>query len=135
MLIFAGELLKKAEDLLKMGMHPSEIVEGYEKAFDSMMAFLASDALTIGHVTAVGSNASALGEQLMAPVQTALATKQYGYETFLAKLVIEAAMQIMPWKNPKAFNVDSVRVVKIMGGTLLDSVMMPGMVFGRIPER
>jgi T-complex protein 1 subunit theta len=31
-LIFAGELLKKAEHLLIMGLHPSEIIKGYELA-------------------------------------------------------------------------------------------------------
>jgi len=36
--------------------------------------------------------------------------------------------------NPKNFNVDSVRVVKIMGASLLDSRAIRGMVFGREPE-
>ena len=31
-IIFAGELLKKAEHLLIMGLHPSEINRGYELA-------------------------------------------------------------------------------------------------------
>lgn len=33
-LMFAGELLKKAENLLTMGLHPSEIIAGYEMARD-----------------------------------------------------------------------------------------------------
>lgn len=33
-LMFAGELLKKAEYLLTMGLHPSEIIVGYELARD-----------------------------------------------------------------------------------------------------
>ena len=31
-LIFAGELLKQAESLLVMGLHPSEVIQGYELA-------------------------------------------------------------------------------------------------------
>lgn len=31
-IIFAGELLKKAEGLLRMGLKTSDIVQGYEKA-------------------------------------------------------------------------------------------------------
>lgn len=31
-LIFGGELLKKAEHLLIMGLHPSEVIKGYELA-------------------------------------------------------------------------------------------------------
>lgn len=36
--------------------------------------------------------------------------------------------------NPKNFNVDNVRVVKIMGGSLSGSKVVQGMVFGREPE-
>lgn len=31
-LILAGELLKKAEPLLVMGLHPSDVIQGYELA-------------------------------------------------------------------------------------------------------
>ena len=31
-IIFAGELLKKAEQLIVMGLHPSEVMQGYELA-------------------------------------------------------------------------------------------------------
>lgn len=31
-LIFAGALLKRAESLLVLGLHPSEVVQGYELA-------------------------------------------------------------------------------------------------------
>ena len=31
-LIFAGELLKQTESLLMMGLHPSEVIQGYELA-------------------------------------------------------------------------------------------------------
>jgi chaperonin GroEL (HSP60 family) len=36
--------------------------------------------------------------------------------------------------NPKNFNVDSVRVVKILGGSVQDTAVVKGMVFGREPE-
>jgi T-complex protein 1 subunit theta len=31
-LILAGELLKRAESLLVMGLHPSEVIKGYDLA-------------------------------------------------------------------------------------------------------
>lgn len=37
-------------------------------------------------------------------------------------------------QNPKTFNVDNVRVVKIMGGSLSGSRVVRGMVFNREPE-
>lgn len=39
-LIFAGELLKQAESLISMGLHPSEIIQGYEIARDKALAEL-----------------------------------------------------------------------------------------------
>jgi len=41
-LILAGELLKKAEHLLIMGLHPSEIIKGYELASEKSQAELES---------------------------------------------------------------------------------------------
>ena len=39
-IIFAGELLKKAEELLRMGLKASEIVQGYEKAQEAALKIL-----------------------------------------------------------------------------------------------
>ena len=38
----AGELLAQAEELLQMGLHPSEIIAGYEKACTKALAELES---------------------------------------------------------------------------------------------
>lgn len=66
-------------------------------------------------------------------IKTTIASKQYGNEIFLSKLVAKAVLAVMP-KNPSAFNVDNVRVVKIMGGGLEDSDVVKGMVFAREPS-
>ena len=70
---------------------------------------------------------------LSSALKPAIASKQYGYEDTLSALVAEAALAVMP-ANPKNFNVDNVRVVKIMGGSLSGSRVVQGMVFGREPE-
>lgn len=41
-LIFAGELLKKSEQLLIMGLHPSEVMHGYELALTKALSELES---------------------------------------------------------------------------------------------
>ena len=48
-------------------------------------------------------------------------------------MVAEAVLAVMP-KNPTNFNVDNIRVVKIMGGSLEQSKVVKGMVFGREPD-
>lgn len=72
-------------------------------------------------------------ESLTTALKPAIASKQYGSEDILAPLVAEAALSIIP-SNIAHFNVDNVRVVKIMGGSLSASKVVRGMVFGREPE-
>lgn len=71
--------------------------------------------------------------ELSKAVRTVIASKQSGSEDILAPLVAEAVLAVLP-KNPANFNVDNVRVVKIMGGSLEQSRVVKGMVFGREPD-
>lgn len=66
-------------------------------------------------------------------IAPSLASKQPGSEQTLANLVAEASLAVMPTKMTD-FNVDSVRVVKVLGGGLDNSRVVRGMVFGREPE-
>lgn len=71
--------------------------------------------------------------ELSKALRTVIASKQSGSEDALADLVSEAVLAVLP-KNPVNFNVDNVRVVKIMGGSLEQSRVVKGMVFGREPD-
>ncbi|THG94628.1 hypothetical protein EW026_g6881 [Hermanssonia centrifuga] len=125
-IILAGELLKKAEHLLIMGLHPSEIIKGYELAAKKGLEEL--EKLTTSSLPTPLTQST-----LSLALRPAIASKQYGFEDTLSSLVAEAALAVMP-PNPKNFNVDNVRVVKIMGGSLSGSKVVRGMVFGREPE-
>lgn len=72
-------------------------------------------------------------EELSKAIRTVVAAKQSGSEDFLADIVAEAVLAVLP-KNPVNFNVDNVRVVKIMGGSLEQSKVVKGMVFARQPD-
>ncbi|CAE7173308.1 unnamed protein product [Rhizoctonia solani] len=125
-LVFAGELLKKSEHLLIMGLHPSEIIIGYELACEKALAEL--EGLSNYHLAKPLTK-----ESLAIVLKTSIASKQYGSEDKLASLVAEAAMAVMPARSDR-FNVDNVRVVKIMGGSLNSSTVVRGMVFNREPQ-
>jgi len=71
--------------------------------------------------------------ELAKAIRTVIASKQSGSENFLAEMVTEAVLAVLP-KNPINFNVDNIRVVKIMGGSLEQSKVVKGMVFGREPD-
>lgn len=42
---FAGELLSHAENLIRMGLHPSQIVIGYEEAMKKALALFTDEKL------------------------------------------------------------------------------------------
>jgi len=50
-LILAGEMLKKSEHLLVMGLHPSEIIKGYELACKKALEELESALSDVFHLT------------------------------------------------------------------------------------
>uniref|UniRef100_A0A8H7NAI7 CCT-theta n=1 Tax=Bionectria ochroleuca TaxID=29856 RepID=A0A8H7NAI7_BIOOC len=125
-IILAGELLKKAEDLLRMGLKASDIVIGYEKA--QKFALETLEELEVDKVENMRDQ-----EELSKAIRTVIASKQNGNEEFLAELVSEAVLSVLP-NNPANFNVDNIRVVKIMGGSLDQSRVVKGMVFPKEPD-
>ena len=79
----AGELMLQAEGLLKMGLHPSEILIGYEKASSKALELL--EELTAYRITDIKDQS-----EIKKAIKTAIASKQYGLEDFLAGLISEA---------------------------------------------
>ncbi|KAG8665697.1 T-complex protein 1 subunit theta [Fusarium poae] len=125
-IVLAGELLRKAEDLLRMGLKTSDIVIGYEKA--QKFALETLEELSVDKVEDMRDQ-----EELSKAISTVIASKQNGNEAFLADLVAEAVLNVLP-KNPANFNIDNIRVVKIMGGSLEQSKVVKGMVFPKEPD-
>lgn len=118
--MFAGELMKKAEELIGMGLHPSQIVAGYKKASIACLNLL--ETLKIDREFNVRNETD-----LAQAVKTAVASKCYGQEDFLSDLVSQACLNVMP-ENELEFLVDNVRTVKILGSNVRDSKVVNGMV-------
>lgn len=118
--IFAGELLKKAEELIGLGLHPSDIVTGYDKA--SRKALSIMNTLTVDvkyNIRNVDSLAQAC--------RTAVASKCFGQEEFVSNLVAQSCLASLP-ENPLNFNIDNIRFCSILGSSVHQSYVMPGMV-------
>ena len=124
-LSFAGELLSRAENLLRDGLHPIEIADGYAKAGTKALEILDSLVVTSSDTLDVRDQSSVAGR-----MKGSISSKQYGYESLLAPLIAEACIDVVP-KNPNNFNVDNVRVVKITGGGIHDSTVIKGLVLKR----
>ncbi|KAK9986378.1 hypothetical protein SO802_031329 [Lithocarpus litseifolius] len=119
---FAGELLQNAEELIRMGLHPSEIISGYTKAINKTVEIL-EELVENGSETMDVRNK----DQVLTRIRAAVASKQFGQEDILCSLVADACVQVCP-KNPANFNVDNVRVAKLLGGGLHNSTVVRGMV-------
>ncbi|MCJ1324495.1 T-complex protein 1 subunit theta [Thelotrema lepadinum] len=143
-IVLAGELLKKAEELIRMGLKTTDIVQGYERAQNEALKIL--DGMFQSRIEARGRAAENLialmidevsdlrsKEELSKAIRTVVASKQSGTEDILAGMVAEAVLATLP-KNPANFNVDNIRVVKIMGGSIEQSKVVKGMVFARVPD-
>ncbi|RLV91262.1 T-complex protein 1 subunit theta [Spathaspora sp. JA1] len=126
-IILAGEFLNVAEKLLLLGLNVSEIISGFNLANKYVMKIL--DELVVDKVDSIMSNSD-----LLKVVKPVIAAKQYGNEDLISNLVVEAVQSVINPKNPTSFNIDNIRVVKIMGSSLSQSQVIKGMVFPREPE-
>ncbi|MCO5605732.1 hypothetical protein L7F22_059916 [Adiantum nelumboides] len=119
---FAGELLQGAEELIRLGLHPSEIIKGYSKALSKVMELLET-------IVEPGSDTMDVRnkEQVVKRMTSAVGSKQWGQEGVLCPLIADACIQVCP-SNPVNFNIDNVRVTKILGGGIHDCCIVQGMV-------
>uniref|UniRef100_G1SHZ8 T-complex protein 1 subunit theta n=1 Tax=Oryctolagus cuniculus TaxID=9986 RepID=G1SHZ8_RABIT len=124
-LVFAGALLELAEELLRIGLSVSEVIEGYEiacrKAHEILPDLVCCSAKNLRDVDEVSSL-----------LRTSIMSKQYGSEAFLAKLIAQACVSIFP--DSGHFNVDNIRVCKILGSGIYSSSVLHGMVFKKETE-
>jgi len=123
--VLAGELLVLAEDLLKNGLHCSEIIAGYtlslkkaQEELDKCVCYTAPP--------------SALKDpiELAKALKHVIAAKQYGNEDLFSAKIAEACVLAMP-ENETAFNTDNVRVAKIVGNSVHATTVVQGMCLTR----
>ena len=125
--IFAGELLKQAEELLEKDVHPTIIVAGYKKALDY--------AVEVAHRIAEDVNVEdpKSDEILRDVAKSALTSKAvHGARDHLADLVVKAVRQIAEKRGDKwVVDLDNVQIIKKHGGSLLDTMLVYGVVLDK----
>ena len=123
---FAGELLNSAIKMLRTGLHTSEIVEGFKKAYEVAQVKMAEQVCHT--VTDVRDK-----EQCTFVLKAVVGAKQYGYEEFLSPMIAEACQMVMPSLPKRAHvNPEQVRVCKIRGGNIMQSTVVKGLVIKRL---
>lgn len=119
--ILAGELLGKAEELIDKKVHPTVIIDGYRKA--------SSKALEI--FEEIGIEVNPLDEEYLKRVAlTSLESKMVsGYAGHLAEVAVRAILQVVEEKDGKYdVDLDYVKVEKKTGESLKDTKMINGLV-------
>nr|WP_319372533.1 thermosome subunit alpha [uncultured Methanobacterium sp.] len=116
--IIAGELLKKAEDLLDQEIHPTTLVMGYRKA--------AAKALELLNQIAIDASDR---ETLIMVAMTAMTGK--GTEKArepLAELIVDAVLQV---EEDGEVDSDQINIHRIQGATVHDSQIVNGVVIDK----
>ena len=119
--VLAGELLKRAEDLLDDDVHPTTIVAGYKKAADRAVDLLNSLAESVKPEDKVALKKVAM---------TAMHSKGLGgAREHFADIAIEAVQQVME-KRGDSMNadIDNIQIVKKEGKSLLDTQLVKGII-------
>ncbi len=124
--ILAGELLRKAEDLMEEKLHPTVITRGYQIAAARALEHLA----TLGR--AVHSTDT---ETLERVAMTSMASKGVaGYRAELAKLAAKAVTRVIDTTDGRLrFDRKNIQIVKRQGGEIHDSELLEGHVLEQEP--
>ncbi|CAI4037763.1 hypothetical protein SMKI_04G0960 [Saccharomyces mikatae IFO 1815] len=117
--ILTGALLGAAERLLNKGIHPTIIADSFQRAAKRAVEIL----LEMCHKVSLGDR-----EQLIRAASTSLSSKIVSqYSSFLAPLAVDSVLKISD-ENSSNVDLNDIRLVKKVGGTIDDTEMIDGVV-------
>jgi thermosome len=132
--VLAGALIEKAEELINKDVHPTIIVDGYRKSALKSIEIFNQIAQKID-----GSNKAELIRIARTSMQTKLVSKE---SDELSQVVVNAALQVSePRESGFSVDIDDVKVEKKGGGSLRDTKLIKGIVLdkevvhGGMPKR
>ena len=119
--ILAGELLRKAEELLTQNIHPTVIVGGYRKAVQKAIEALDKVGITVDLEDR---------ETLKKVAMTSMASKAVGVaRDHLAEIAIDAVKQIAEQRGEKRLaDIDHIQIIKKEGKSLFDTELIKGII-------
>ncbi len=122
--ILAGELLAQAEDLLKEDIHPTIIIDGYQKALKKALEILDEIAIPVDLNNK---------EMIKEVSKTAIASKILaGVSDHFVELAIKAVEAVKREENGKLkIPLGDIKVEKREGGSLEDSELIDGIVLDK----
>jgi len=114
--VLTCELIKEAEKLIEMKIHPQTVIAGWRKA-----VAIAKEALTNSAIDNSGDEAK-FHEDLMNISRTTLSSKILAqHKEFFAKMCVDAVVRLKG-----SGNLQAIQIIKKQGGTLTDSFLDSG---------
>ncbi|MEM3591751.1 MAG: thermosome subunit beta, partial [Candidatus Bathyarchaeia archaeon] len=122
--VLAGELLKKAEELLDQNIHPTVVVSGYRKAAQKAVEVLDKISKTVD----VDDK-----ETLKKVALTSMGSKAVGTaRDRLADIAIEAVKQIAEKRDEGwVADIDNIQIIKKEGKSLHDTELVKGIILDK----
>jgi len=122
--VLAGELLKKAEELLDQNIHPTVLVSGYRKASQKAIEVLEN----IGTPVNLEDRAT-----LKKVAVTSMASKAVGpAREHFAEIAIDAVKQIVEQRgDKKVADIDNIQILKKEGKSLHDTQLVNGVIIDK----
>ncbi len=120
--ILAGDLLKRAEDLIDQNIHPTVIASGYRLAADKAREILEKVATKV----AIKDT-----EILKNVATTAMASKSAsGHKDHLAGIVVKAVTTVAEHRADGSYYVDDddIQITKKQGGSIADTNLVEGII-------
>jgi thermosome len=122
--VIAGELLKRAQDLLEKKIHPTIIVGGYQKAAEQATKILKDIAVTM----------EGMDKKVLTNIaETSMNSKSVvGSKEHFAKIAVDAVLQIAEKTDGgvKA-DIDMIEIIKKQGKSLTETELVKGMVIDK----
>ncbi len=122
--VIAGELLKKAEDLLDQDVHPTVVVRGYRLAAEKALEVLNKIA------EPVTEKDTAMLEMIAMTAMTGKGAEKAKEQ--LSKLAVKAVKDVADLKDGKlSVNKDNIKIEKKVGGAVEDSELVEGIILDK----
>ncbi|MCK5254054.1 MAG: TCP-1/cpn60 chaperonin family protein [Thermoplasmata archaeon] len=124
--VLAGELLKKAEELLDANVHPTVIAAGYRMAADKALEVMEANSLKISTKDT---------RKLKRIASTALRSKIADQAGEMLSDISVRAVKAVAEKRGTRFvvDVDNIQVVKKQGGSISDTELIEGVILDKEP--
>lgn len=119
--VLAGSLLDATAALLKKGIHPSQISDCFQKAATMCMDILEDISSPVELTDR---------ESLLKSASTALNSKVVSqYSNILAPIAVDAVMKVIDPATAHNVDLNDIKIVKKLGGTVDDTELIDGLVF------